>query len=190
MTKGRRTKPTKLERFDALAKQVENLSMASRLTQMMVQNINRHIPNLETSLTSNTGMLNDFQYRLLAIQQLLGLDSVKLQEITDSLKLSDFEKESTRKDLEGNFAVGEEVTSDEDTVIITTTTPDEKEDHGILRSRIKISEMNQADLAAKLRGAKVGTKVESVLNGVKHIVEVLGIRSEPPKVEAVEEKAS
>lgn len=190
MSKGRRPgRITKVERFEHLTKQVEALSMATRLNQMMVQGINRRLDELQRDVRSATSMLNDFQYRLLAIQQLSNLDAAQLQGVSDTLKLVDFERELARKDLEENVAIVDTVESDDDIVVITSTTPEAGSDQGILRSRIRISEMNQVDLMAKLQGKKVGDKVETTLNEVKHVVEVLGIRR-APKPEKVEEKAS
>jgi hypothetical protein len=182
MSKGGRTasRPTKSDRFEQMAKQVENLTMAVRVGQMMSQRMAQQLNSIVENLTINTGMLNDFQYRALAMQQLAGVDKSQLQAITDQLKLADFDKESEAKDQAGGFLVVDKVEGDDDTVLITSFTPDEKEDKGILRSRIKISDMNQADLQAKLVGCVVGSKVEATLNGVNHVIEILGIRRAAP----------
>jgi len=190
MSKGRRPgRVTKVERFEQLVKQVEAVSMAIRLNQLMVQGLNRRMDELQRDVQSATSMLNDFQYRLLAVQQLSGLDATQLQGVADTMKLTDFERELTRKDAEDKALVVDTVESDEDVVIITSTTPEAKSDMGILRSRIKIADMNQPDLMAQLQGKKVGDKVETTLNNVKHLIEILGIRR-LPKVEKSEEKVS
>lgn len=172
-------KNTKADRFQNVEKQVEALTMATRIGQMMAQRTLQQMEGLAANTATNTGMLNDFQYRLLALQQMLGVDVVKLQAIADEMKLADFDRESVRKDFEGHFEVVESVETDADTIILTSSTPEEKEDRGILRSRMKIADMNQPDFAAQLVGKKVGDKVEAQLGGTKHVVTILGIRRQP-----------
>lgn len=178
------TRPTKADRFEQMAKQVESLTMAVRINQMMAQKMAQQLTSLADGMTVNTGMLNDFQYRTIAMQKLTNISSVQLQELTDELKLIDFESESARKDAQGKFELVSKVESDADTVIITSTTPEEQEDKGILRSRLMISDMGQPELQEKLIGKAVGDKVDAILGGVKHLIEIVGVRREP----AVEEK--
>jgi len=191
MSKSRKpARVTKVEKWEQLVKQVEALSMAIRLNQMMVQNMGRAFDGVRENTVQNTSVLNDFQYRLLALQQLSGTDSQKLQEIADQLKLADFDNEVIRKDAEEQAIVADIVESDNDVVIITSTTPDVSPSQGILRSRIKIADMNQPELMASLHGKKVGDTVEAKLNETRHVIEILGVRRLPVTEVSVEEKAS
>jgi ABC-type cobalamin transport system ATPase subunit len=178
------SRPTKADRFEGLAKQVESLTMAVRINQMMAQKMAQQLASLADGMANNTGMLNDFQYRAIAMQKLANVSSAQLQELTDELKLVDFESESAKKDTEGKFERVNLVESDADTVIISSATPEEQEDKGILRSRIKIADMGQPDLQEKIVGKTVGDRVEAVLGGVKHLIEIVGVRRAP----VVEEK--
>ena len=177
------SRPTKADRFEQMVKQIESLTMAVRISQMMSQKMAQQLDAMNNGISVNTSMLNDFQYRVLATQQLLGVDPAQLQVITDGMKLTDFNAESLRKDQEDKCEVSTKIESDADTVIIKSETPDQVPDRGILRSRIRISEMNQPDLQAKLIGCEVGAKVETDLGGMRHIVEVLGIRRDPPSAQ-------
>ena len=177
MSKGRKpARLTKVEKFDSMTKQLETMAMALRLNQMMVQNLNKQMNSMHQDLTTATGLVNDFQYRLLALQQLSGIDTSIMQTMADSLKILDFDKESAKKDLDEEMVEIQQIESDEDTVIISSSTPDVTPDQGILRSRIKIADMNQPQLATSLKDKKLGDEVEANLNNTKHIIRILGIR--------------
>jgi hypothetical protein len=175
--------------MDQMNKQVDAASMALRLNQLMVQQLTKQVGEMRQSLATATNMLNDFQYRMLAMQRIANIDAPALQRVTDDLKLADFDQELARKDAEDKAEVVPAVESDDDIVIITSTTPDAGGDHGILRSRIRIAETNHPDLMKAFIGKKVGDKVETELNGMKHVIEILGVRR-LPKVEQKEEKTS
>jgi hypothetical protein len=183
MSKGRPpARLTKIEKHDKMVKQLEQLSMAMRLNQMMIQQLGKNNESLRNELSNATSMLNDFQYRLLAVQQLNNLDPKKLQDVADALKIDDFNKECVRKDLNDKAEIVNTIESSEDIVILTSSTPGAEFDQGILRSRIKVSETNLPELIDLLVGKSVGDKVTATLNGVSHSIEILGVRR-LPKVE-------
>lgn len=183
MSKGRPpARLTKIEKHDQMVKQLEQLSMAMRLNQMMIQQLGKNNESLRNELSNATSMLNDFQYRLLAVQQLNNLDPKKLQDVADALKIDDFNKECVRKDLNDKAEIVNTIESSEDIVIVTSSTPGAEFDQGILRSRIKVSETNLPELIDLLVGKSVGDKVTATLNGVSHSIEILGVRR-LPKVE-------
>ena len=169
-------KLNKGEKFQQLVKQVESLSMATRLNQLLIQKMGQQMGEMAQGISNSQTMLNDFQYRLLALQKNLNVDVDGLQKVADELKLEDFTKASDAQDADGTWDVIEKVENDNDTVIITSTTPAEKEDKGILRSRIAVGEMQQPDLQAKLVGTKAGDVVVHNLNGCEHHIAVLGVR--------------
>jgi hypothetical protein len=175
---------TKEAKHNQMVQQLEQLTMATRMNQLVIQQMSNVINSLKSEIGYATSMLNDFQYRMLAVQQLANLDANKLQEIADGLKIIDFNTEAAKKDVAEKAEIVDKIESVDDVVIITSSTPGQ--DAGILRSRIKVVEMNQPELADALIGKTIGDKVEAKLNNMTHIIEILGIRRLPKVEEQVE----
>lgn len=175
-------KPTKAEQLEALDKELKNLQMAGRVTQMMVQQMMQNMQNLSQDLGKAFGTINEMQYKILAMQSVGNFDMAAMAKKAEELRLNDFIEASDAEDKAGNFTIGEKVQSDS-TVIITSTTAGENA--GIFRSRIKLAECGVPALIQGLAGQAVGAKVECKLNGADHVVELLAIRNPPPAVELV-----
>lgn len=172
--------PNRKERLAAYEKRIENLEMASRITQMMTQQLLQNSRNLQEDLGRALGLLNETQYKLLAIQEVAGLDVPRLTEIVNAKRLTDFNEASDREDAEKQFTVGTTVEQDS-TVILTSKT--EEPDRGFFRSRIEIARCGVPDLIKAFMGREAGAKAIVKLNGVDHEVELLGVRNPPPAVE-------
>lgn len=175
MKNGFRTPPKKdLQR--QLSTEVENTSMAVRITQMMVQQLLENNKSMQTDLSQAIGQLTELQYKVLALQDILNVDLKQMADIVNGRRLNDFNDAATRQDAKENLKEAESVTTDS-TVIITSTA---KDDSGIFRSRLKLAECGVPTLIEGLQGKQVGTKVAVQLNGIDHEVELLAIR-EPTK---------
>ena len=181
MQRGVKQEPklNKTEMLIAQDKELKNLQMAGRVTQMMVQQMMQQFQNLSKDLGKAFGTINEMQYKILAMQSTGNFDMVALQAKAEELRLNDFIEASDAEDAAGNFTIGETV-QDDSTVIITSTTPGQ--DAGIFRSRIKLAECGVPALTTGFAGAKVGAKVTCQLNGADHVVELLAIRNPPPAV--------
>lgn len=155
---------------------LEQLMAVIQLNQVMIQRMSGAMNELSSDVLRLSSITNDLQYRLLAMIDLAGIDKDALQEKADTRKLLEFDAESLNKDNAEGLTIAATVDNTEDTVILTSSTPDELEDKGILRSRIKISEMNQPELEEKLMGRAAGDTVEAQLNGSRHMVTILGVR--------------
>ena len=188
MSKGRR-EPTKGEKFEQLQKtskelssNTQNLAMALRINQLLMQQMQRTIEVLQEDVRNQQAMLMDYQYRFRA---LLGLNQTVpevLQEAADKMRVEDFNAECARQDEKETAEIVSKVETNNDVVILTSRTPGTVPDAGILRSRIKIAEMGQPELEKDILGKAVGDKVVAKLNGVDHEIEILGVRR-LPKVE-------
>lgn len=178
-------KINKTEMIQSMDKELKNLQMAGRVTQMMVQQLLQQLQNVGKDLGKAFGTINEMQYKILAMQSVGGFDMVAMTKKAEELRLNDFIEASDAEDKTGGFTIGDKVQEDS-TVIITSTTPGE--DAGIFRSRIKLAECGVPALIQGLAGAAVGAKVTCVLNDVNHVVELLAIRNPPPAV-AVEPSA-
>jgi hypothetical protein len=163
------------ERVMFLERQVANLEMALKISQNVTQQLLQQFLPMRNELQSNVGIVNDFQYRVIAMQKLLNVDSKELTKASDELKLKDWQESSDSADAKDSMKSKEEVSSKTDTVIITSTTPDESEDKGIFRSRVRLEELNP-DFQNGLLNKRVGDKVELTLNNTRHVVELLGVR--------------
>lgn len=181
MSNGFRQKPqgSTKDKFRTVETEMKNTQMAARITQMMVQQLVQNGKSMSEDVGRLFQQTAELQYKFLALQEVLGVDMAKVKEATERLRLKDFNEASDKEDLEKGFTVADLV-EDDSTVILTSTTSDP--DAGIFRSRVKLSETGSPALIQGLTGKGVGTKVEVELNGVKHNVELLGIRK--PKAEA------
>lgn len=179
--KGFRQKPqaNRKERLTQLEQRLGQLEMASRISQMMTQQLMNNMKNMQQDIGRALGLLNETQYKLLAVQQVAKLDVTQMNEIANVLRLKDFNEASDREDVEGQFTLGDTVDK-ESTIILTSTT--KNVDQGIFRSRIKLANCGVPDLINAFAGAQVGAKATVSLNGVEHEVELLGIRNPAPVV--------
>jgi len=183
--RGFRQKPqeNRKERLATIEKKLANLEMASRISQMMTQQLMNNMKNMQEDIGRCLGLLNETQYKILAMQELSGLDVTQMNEIANGKRLVDFNEASDKEDAAGGFTVGE-VAEASSTVILTSTT--DEVDRGIFRSRIKLSDCGVPDLVKAFTGAQVGTKTNVTLNGVDHEVTLLGIRNPPAPAAAIE----
>lgn len=169
------------EKLRGMEAELKNSQMAMRISQMMTQQMMQSQQKIQQDLGQALGLINELQYKILAVQRLTGLQPAALASIADELRLTDFNEASDQEDAEKGFTNGEVVDS-ESTVILTSITTEA--DKGIFRSKIKLSECGVPDLISGLTGKAVGTKIEVSLNGANHVVELLAIK-QPPKAETV-----
>jgi hypothetical protein len=171
-------KPTKAQTVESLAKEISNVQMAGRVTQMMVQQLMQNLQDMSKDLGKAFGTVNELQYKLLAMQSVGDFDVKAMETKANELRLNDFIEASDAEDKAGNFTLADTV-QDDSTIIITSTTEDGA---GIFRSRIKLADCGNPTLIKEFAGAKLGKKVKCKLNDTEHEVELLGIRNPPPAV--------
>jgi hypothetical protein len=174
-------KLNKTEMIVSMDKELKNLQMAGRVSQMMTQQLMQNLQNVGQDLGKAFKVISELQYKVQAMQSLGNFDVAALGAKADELRLNDFIEAAAAEDKAGNFTVGD-VVQDDSTVIITSTT---SSGEGIFRSRIKLAECGVPALIRDLAGKAIGAKVSCQLNGETHEVELLGIRNPPPAVEIV-----
>lgn len=187
--KGFRVPPqaSKKEQVRNLETELKNIQMASRISQMMTQQLMQSVKQMSDDLGSALNQLYELQYKYTAVVKLLALDSEQLNKLGNEQRLLDFNDASGKQDIKDNLVPADEVGTDS-TVTVTSTSRDEAgNDRGIFRSRIKLSECGVPDLIAGLAGKKVGEKVQVKLNGFDHEVELLSIRNPSLVVEVTPE---
>jgi hypothetical protein len=178
--KGFRTppQPNRKEKLHVIAKELENLSMAGRISQMMTQQIMQNMKTMGEDLSRAMNLISELQYKILAIQKVAGLDVEKMNEVANAQRLVDFNEASDKEDKERGFTEGD-IVNEQSVVILTSTT--EEKDRGIFRSRLKLAECGVPDLINAFMGRGVGAKAIVSLNGLDHEVELLAVR-QPPQV--------
>lgn len=174
---------SKAESIQKMDVELKNLQMAGQVTQMMVKNLMTNLQNMSKDLGKAFNIINELQYKILAMQGVGNFDMAALNAKADELRLNDFIEASDAEDVSGGFTVGDKV-EDSSVVILTSTT--QAAEGGLFRSRIKLAECGVPALIEGLKGQPVGTKVKCVLNGTEHEVELLGIRNPPSPVQVVE----
>jgi hypothetical protein len=171
------------DRLEKLEKEVANLSYALRISQVLLKQVLEQLTPTQQDLKATTGMMNDYQYRALAMQALLNVDVAALKTKADELKLVDYTAASDQNDVESGFTTADTVTSDQDVVIITSTVPG-KEDSGIFRSKTVLADTGNPELIAGFMNRPVGTAVSAKIGENVHTVTLLGVRKQPVTPEA------
>ena len=182
MRQTKSVKSTK-ERLKELETTASNSQMALQLSQMMVKHLTNQVSALEKDVTNTMGILNDFQYRTLAMLELGNFSKDEINAKADELREIDFNKASDQEDVAKGYEVDAEGIIKEDSIVtITSNTPDEEEDRGIFRSRQVVAGL-PPELSKELVGKSVGDKVDYTIDNVKHVIEILGVRKAPPAPE-------
>ena len=165
------------DKLRELEAEVKNLAMASRISQMMTQQIMQNMKALHEDVGRASGIINELQYKILAIQKVSGLDIEQMNAVANEQRLIDFNEASDKEDADNGFTVGDLV-NEASTVILTSKT--EEKDRGIFRSRLKLSTCGVPDLIKAFMGREVGARAIVELNGLQHEVELLAIRQPAP----------
>lgn len=179
MTKGFRqpAEAGRKERLRAMETELKNMQMSQRISQMLMKQMMESTQAMQQDLGRALGLINEMQYKQLAVQSVANLDVAKLNEVANTFRLKDFNEASAREDVQGNFTISDLVQEDS-TIIITSKT--EEVDRGIFRSRIKLADCGVKDLIDGFMGRDVGAKIITKLNGIEHEIELLAIRNPPP----------
>jgi hypothetical protein len=174
--------PSKKDQLRTLQTQVANVEMATRMSQMLVQQLVQNNRNMGDDLNRALNLINELQYKVLAMQSVANLDKEALNSAANDLRIKDFNEAAAKQDAEGNFETIN-VVEDNSTVLLTSVAKDaDGNDRGIFRSRVAVQEIGVPELVANLVGKEVGAKFTATLNGLTHEFEVLGARR-PPKEE-------
>lgn len=168
-------KPNQLERITALEKNAETVSMGVRVSQMLVQQMLSRVTQLEERLNFVLSANTELQYKLLALQKVTGVDVAQLQLESDRIRLEEWTEVSKEDNEKKGLVSSPSVSSSESTVVFTSTTPSAKEDKGIFRSKVKVSEIGDQNAVEAFLGKKPGDKFELQLNSDTHLVELLEV---------------
>jgi len=187
-----KAQPSKKQVLNDVGRQLQNVQMACRVLQIGLQQLSTSYQNITGDMDRLTGLLAHLQYKQDAVLKLSGLSEDAVNAKADELRLTEYNEKSDKEDLEKNYQLADVV--EPDSVVIITSSSEKKE-REIFRSKFILNDCGVPELQQKLVGAKVGDKVETTLNGDKHIVELLAIRKAPPKlpqeiVEAAAEAAT
>jgi hypothetical protein len=175
----KRSKPA-AARVTELEREVANLTMAVRVSQALLKQFMEQIRPMQEDLTRFYAALNDTQYKTNALlDSVPGASRAQIAALADKFKLADWQESSDKDDQARGLVPADIVFSDEDTVIITSTTPDEAEDKGIFRSKSLLKDIANQDIVAGFLNKPVGTTLETSINGSRHVVELLGVRITP-----------
>lgn len=185
MTK--RKNMTAAQRQQKVEKDVEQLQMATRISQMLLQQLGNSSNTLGRDLSELASRQRDNQYQFLALRELLNINLDELNKKAEELQIKDFDEASEKEDAEKDYTVADVV--EEDSVVIITTKVDDDNEKSILRSKLAVSELNFPQFKEDLMGKKAGDELEADINGVKHKVTLLGIRKKPAEPEQEEEAA-
>lgn len=168
---------SKKEQFKQMQTELKNSQLAQRISQMMMQQVLNKLQALDRDMNQAMNLLNDLQYRTLATVEIANIDKDLLDSKADAMKLVDYTKASDKEDAEKNYATATTVAEDS-IVIIRSDAPN---DRGIFRSKFKLADSGVPEMKTALLGKTVGDRVLVKLGEVDHDVEIVGVRTEPPK---------
>lgn len=166
----------KKDRFKELDVAIKNCEMATRLTQMMVKQLLEQMQNSRLDIDNTMGMLNDFQYRTLAMLELSGIDKKLIDQRADALKLADYNKASDAEDLAKGYVDDAAGLVGEDSVVTITSSTNGDEDRGIFRSKFPMSECLTPSIKEKIMGLKLGESFDETIKGDVHKITVVGLK--------------
>lgn len=178
-------KPTKKHSIDELNQMVQNLSMVVQVTQALLKNIMQNSQKVDSDMANTMGVLNDLQYRSLALIEASGIDKNKLEDIAEKLKEKDYSDASDKEDQLKGYLIDDEVK--ENSILIISSECESAPDKAIFRSKFKLSEATNPKLNEVILGKKVNDKVKLEVAGNEHEITILGIRKELPKEEPIAE---
>lgn len=176
------TAPLKaVDRIEKLEKEVANISMATRISQMLLKQLMERGQQQDQELRSLNGMLNDYQYRFLALQQSIpDLDVAALALKADAIKLNDWNDASERDDADKKLTVTDTVVDASNIVIFKSSVPSPAGDKGIFRSKIALTDTGNQETINVFLNKKVGDEFTVKLGNDEHLVTLLGVRIAPP----------
>lgn len=177
MSKGFRVPPSvgAKDKFKELQTELANSQMAIKLTQMMVKQLLDQLQNSRLDIDNTMGMLNDFQYRTLAMLELSGIPKKDVDKRADELKLADYNKASYAEDLAKGYVDDSFGVVGEDSVVTITSSTNGDEDRGIFRSKFPMSECLTPSIKEKLMGLKVGDSFEEQIKNDLHKITLVSL---------------
>lgn len=189
--------PGNKEKIRELHATIENMQQTFNIQKIVTQQFAQNLAKIDRDLNNAMGVINDLQYRTLALLETVCEVSEKTADdidvVAEKLKLKDYNEASDKEDKEKGYE--EDTSVKEDSIVILTSKCLTDESKSIFRTKFKLDEEALTDeLKNKLVGLKVGEKVEATLpDQSEHELEVVGIRKVPPEVqnaqaESTEEK--
>lgn len=164
------------ERLKELEAELANIQMALRVSQMVTQQLMQSNKHLSEDMARYAGMVNELQYKFLAVQKVGNFTTAALDEAANALRLKDFNEASDAEDAEKGYTSAETVI--DGAIVILTSTVEGDNEKGLFRSKVSLLEAGPA-IQEALLGKRVGEKVEVTLAGNKHLLEILGVRIAP-----------
>jgi hypothetical protein len=166
----------KRDKFKELDVAIKNCEMATRLTQMMVKQLLEQMQNSRLDIDNTMGMLNDFQYRTIAMLELSGIDKKLIDKRADELKLKDYNLASDKEDQAKGYIDDAGGVVGEDSVVTITSSTNGDEDRGIFRSKFPMSECLTPSIKEKIMGLKVGDSFEENIKGDTHKITIVALK--------------
>ena len=155
---------------------LSNAEMGTRVSQMLLKQVLEQFQGLRRDMDNTMGMINDIQYRTIAMLDVGNIDKIALEKKAEELKLVDYNKASDQEDLNRGYLLDNEGVIDEKSVVIITSVTNGNDDKGIFRSKFNMNECATETLRSKFLGAKVGDVFTEEINGDLHTITILGIR--------------
>lgn len=173
-----KTKKQKQVQQEAADQAMQNIQQSLQLMQMMLMNMNKAVTALNADLNNTMTSVNDIEYRTKAMIKMKSFDEEVIDRVSTELKIEAYELASHEDDVKRGL-IDVEVVGENSSIVITSATPDEAKDKGIMRAKLPISQSPSMQFKTDAMGKRVGETIETILDGVKHIVTILQIKEQP-----------
>lgn len=195
MSNGFRQKkqPGNKEKIKEIQVTLQNMQQMFNIQKMVTQQFAQNLAKIDRDISNAMGVINDLQYRTLAmLEALCEVSSRKpeeIDEIAEKLKLKDYNEASDKEDKEKGYVPDEQVK--EDSIVVLTSECLTDSDKSIFRTKFKLDEEAlDEELRKKLVGLKVGEKVKATLpDKNEHEIEVVAIRKQLEAVEKADDSS-
>jgi hypothetical protein len=177
--------PSKKQQIEESQNIINDIQKGLQLMRMMMVSMNKSIQGFNADLNNTMTMMNDLQYRTLAMVKAKTFDEETLNRVAMELKIEDYERISSKDDADRGL-IDAAVVSENSIVVFTSATPGQTEDKGILRTKIPVNQSPSQQFKEAIIGKEVGGFFQTTIDGINHDVTILKIKELPPKAEVVE----
>jgi hypothetical protein len=178
----------KQARMKVLENAIKGLQTATQVNQLMLKQVLQNEQRLGDDVAQLMRLVQELQYRVLAIQRVASFDLDKLTAVVDELRLKDFDEYSSKEDKDNSLEVVDGPLAPGDVFIATSKAA--QPDKSVFRLRVSTNDLRVKDLADALMGKTLGETVKVVYDGVEHEFTLLGVRRPTQKVDNKAQEAA
>jgi len=168
---------------------VANIQQALSIQKIVFEQFASGFGKLDKDMHNAMGVLNDLQYRTLALVE-ASSNTAAIDKIAEDFKLKDYNDASDKEDLSKGYVLDDIVK--EDSIVTLSSKCEKNPEYAIFRTKFKLNdEVVLPELKGKILGLKAGDTVETKLpDGMTHLLEVICVKKLIPSLSPVKDTAA